>query len=164
MTKRPLSDAWLVLAEILGIEMARKAAEIFRRHLDPAQSPWVTPDGIVTSQISASDLAIFSTILELANEAFGRIDVRPPDQRGADYLVGLLCVADCSEDICLRDLLDGFIQEPGKQPNQDPPPLLQARVESRPPQKASRPPGSAPRPHRRRPSRAARSGRPRGRR
>jgi hypothetical protein len=162
MSESDFSTAWLVLAEMLGVVMSRKAAEIYRR-LDPAQLPPGPPDETESnsSQLSLRDRVVLGVILELASEAFRRPGISAPDERDAEALVGLVCLADCAEGVCLQDLLNMRIQAPADGPKQDRPLPLQTRVEARPPKKASRAPGGVRQPHRRHPSRAARRGGPR---
>jgi hypothetical protein len=167
MSKREgsLSDAGLLVAQTLGIEMSRRAAEIFRRHLDPAQLPRITPDEMVSisSQVSGPDWVTLSTILELANEAFDRSAIGASDEHDADALITLVCLAASSAGVSVGNLLYGPGLTTSNQPNRDRPPSLHARQEN-PPRKTARAPSAARRPHRRRRSRAARRGRARGQR
>lgn len=89
-----------LVAENLGLAMARRAAEILERHrrltgraatdagaggaagpaLDPAQF--------------AADEAVFSSVLDAVNECMGRFDARPASDRWCDALLQLLRLAE----------------------------------------------------------------------
>jgi hypothetical protein len=81
----------LLLAETLGLAMARRAADILDRHRDVLASAALgAPVGLDTGQLALDD-AIFTAVLDAANECLGRFDSRPPDDRWCD---ALLCVLD----------------------------------------------------------------------
>lgn len=70
----------VLLAETLGLAMARRAAEILDRHRATA-----TDD-----EQFALDNAIFTAVLDAANECLGRFDTRPADDRWCDALLQVL--------------------------------------------------------------------------
>ena len=81
----------LLLAETLGLAMARRAADILDRH-----SPSLT-DGAeagrapaVGDEQFALDNAVFTAVLDAANECLGRFDTRPADDRWCDALAQVL--------------------------------------------------------------------------
>jgi hypothetical protein len=112
-----------LLAEILGLAMARRAADILDRHraaltsdaADPAgpvaASGEVSPAGEVGAAVAyedpvaaagppdvddaqfALDNAIFTAVLDAANECLGRFDARPADERWCDALLQLIQLA-----------------------------------------------------------------------
>jgi hypothetical protein len=103
-----------LLAEILGLAMARRAADILERHRaaltsDP-DDPVSAPDGPgavgetlrtggadeqpeVDDAQFALDNAIFTAVLDAANECLGRFDARPSDERWCDALLQLIQLA-----------------------------------------------------------------------
>jgi hypothetical protein len=95
----------LVLAETLGLAMARRAAEILDRHraaLTRAASD--EPAGLRQQANTAQDAAafaaddaIFSAVLDAANECLGRFDARPADDRWCDALLQVLQLAQFAE-------------------------------------------------------------------
>lgn len=94
----------LLMAETLGLVMARRAAEILERHresltrdvrpasLDGAGSADGDADGF------ALDDAIFTAVLDATNECLGRFDSRPPADRWCDALLHLLDLARYAEE------------------------------------------------------------------
>jgi hypothetical protein len=74
------AGAHLLLAETLGLAMARRAAEILERHKSD-----LTDDGQF-----ALDNAVFTAVLDAANECLGRYDSRPADDRWCDALLQVL--------------------------------------------------------------------------
>src|ERR1700678_186368 len=100
-----------LLAEILGLAMARRAADILERHRaaltsDP-DDPVSAPDGPgavgetlrtggadeqpeVDDAQFALDNAIFTAVLDAANECLGRFDARPADDRWCDALLQII--------------------------------------------------------------------------
>jgi hypothetical protein len=86
----------LLMAETLGLAMARKAAEILDRHRDvlTRAAPEGTPAaaGLDDAQFAADD-AIFTAVLDAANECLARFDARPADERWCDALLSLLDLA-----------------------------------------------------------------------
>jgi hypothetical protein len=80
----------VLLAETLGLAMARRAAEILDRHRAAlaADGP---PGGTATDDEQfALDNAIFTAVLDAANECLGRFDTRPADDRWCDALLQVL--------------------------------------------------------------------------
>ena len=80
----------LLLAETLGLAMARRAAEILERHRA------MTDGGVATAggdEQFALDNAVFSAVLDAANECLGRFDTRPADERWCDALLQVLNLA-----------------------------------------------------------------------
>jgi hypothetical protein len=100
----------LLLAEILGLAMARRAADILDRHraalmgtpAGPAGEPGV--DGPADRPPEADDdqfaldNAIFTAVLDAANECLGRFDTRPADERWCDALLQLIQLAQVVPD------------------------------------------------------------------
>jgi hypothetical protein len=84
----------LLLAETLGLAMARRAAEILERHRaaltgGPAGSAGgAAADG--GEEQFAVDNAIFTAVLDAANECLGRFDPRPADDRWCDALLQVI--------------------------------------------------------------------------
>jgi hypothetical protein len=98
----------LLLAEILGLAMARRAADILDRHRAALMSapgggngepgapgpagPVGPPDEADDAQF-ALDNAIFTAVLDAANECLGQFDARPSDERWCDALLQLIQLA-----------------------------------------------------------------------
>src|SRR5277367_1202804 len=112
----------LLLAEILGLAMARRAADILDRHraalmgaADAAggeggegggsggsratgrTGPAGPPDEADDAQF-ALDNAIFTAVLDAANECLGQFDARPSDERWCDALLQLIQLAQVARD------------------------------------------------------------------
>jgi hypothetical protein len=100
----------LLLAEILGLAMARRAADILDRHraalmAAPAGVSRGTgragkaarPDEADDAQF-ALDNAIFTAVLDAANECLGQFDGRPSDERWCDALLQLIQLAQVARD------------------------------------------------------------------
>jgi hypothetical protein len=94
----------LLLAETLGLAMARRAADILDRHrvaltsgasADDAGATG-TEDGTAGGTVAADDAqfaadnAIFTAVLDAANECLGRFDNRPADDRWCDALLQII--------------------------------------------------------------------------
>src|SRR5579859_1175538 len=106
----------LLLAEILGLAMARRAADILDRHRAALMSAPAgesggsggsggsgsgrssgsgrngeagQPDEADDAQF-ALDNAIFTAVLDAANECLGQFDARPSDERWCDALLQLI--------------------------------------------------------------------------
>ena len=108
----------LLLAEILGLTMARRAADILDRHraaLMGAPSGPAGPAGAAGSGEAGSaggmgqpgeaddaqfalDNAIFTAVLDAANECLGQFDARPSDERWCDALLQLIQLAQVARD------------------------------------------------------------------
>jgi len=84
----------LLMAETLGLAMARRAADILDRHRNALASTasGQGPASGETGQLALDD-AIFTAVLDAANECLGRYDSRPPDDRWCDALLCLLDLA-----------------------------------------------------------------------
>jgi hypothetical protein len=103
-----------LLAEILGLAMARRAADILDRHRvaltseanDPVNAVGgvgeigaTTRTGEIAEQPEVDDAqfaldnAIFTAVLDAANECLGRFDARPADERWCDALLQLIQLA-----------------------------------------------------------------------
>jgi len=91
----------MLLAEILGLAMARRAADILDRHRAALKG---AADGAAEGQAEADDAqfaldnAIFTAVLDAANECLGRFDARPADDRWCDALFQLIQLAKHSPD------------------------------------------------------------------
>ena len=88
----------LLLAEILGLAMARRAADILDRHRAalmgaPAGGPGEAGPGAADDAQFAFDNAIFTAVLDAANECLGQFDARPSDERWCDALLQLIQLA-----------------------------------------------------------------------
>ena len=82
-----------LLAEILGLAMARRAADILDRHRAALAGG---PDSPVSGSDDAQfalDNAIFTAVLDAANECLGTFDARPADERWCDALLQLIQLA-----------------------------------------------------------------------
>jgi hypothetical protein len=105
----------LLLAEILGLAMARRAADILDRHraalmgapsaaAREAGSGEAGPAGGMGQPDEADDTqfaldnAIFTAVLDAANECLGQFDARPPDERWCDALLQLIQLAQVARD------------------------------------------------------------------
>jgi len=85
-----------LLAEILGLAMARRAADILDRHRAALTGGPIGPIGAageVDDAQFALDNAIFTAVLDAANECLGRFDARPADDRWCDALLQLIQLA-----------------------------------------------------------------------
>jgi hypothetical protein len=92
----------LLLAETLGLAMARRAADILDRHRLALTSGAAdgTVDGAADGRADgaaqaddvqfAADNAIFTAVLDAANECLGRFDARPADDRWCDALLQVI--------------------------------------------------------------------------
>jgi hypothetical protein len=95
----------LLMAETLGLAMARRAADILDRHRDALAATALGQLGDDHSSLGepgpasqdggqfALDDAIFTAVLDAANECLGRFDSRPPGDRWCDALLYLLDLA-----------------------------------------------------------------------
>jgi hypothetical protein len=80
----------VLLAETLGLAMARRAAEILERHRSGLAGDGLTRDGLAGDDQFALDNAIFTAVLDAANECLGQFDSRPADDRWCDALLQVL--------------------------------------------------------------------------
>jgi hypothetical protein len=94
----------LLMAERLGLVMARRAAEILDRHREslapdgrPAGLDGGSPDGGDADRFALDD-AIFTAVLDATNECLGPFDSRPPADRWCDALLHLLDLARYAEE------------------------------------------------------------------
>ncbi len=78
----------LLLAETLGLAMARRAAEILERHRAVLADDGPAAAG--DDERFALDNAVFTAVLDAANECLGRFDPRPADERWCDALLQVL--------------------------------------------------------------------------
>lgn len=85
----------LLLAEALGLAMARRAADILDRHRQKLALP--TQCGVDDAQFAADD-AIFTAVLDAAIDCIDRFGSRPPEERWCDALVHLLLLARLAPD------------------------------------------------------------------
>ena len=92
----------LLLAETLGLAMARRASDILDRHraarcwraAAPARRRPRSPDD---DDQFAFDNAIFTAVLDAANECLGRFDTRPADDRWCDALLQVINLAQLAQ-------------------------------------------------------------------
>jgi hypothetical protein len=84
----------LLLAETLGLAMARRAADILDRHRAALASGDTAQDD---DDQFASDNAVFTAVLDAANECLGRFDTRPADDRWCDALLQVINLAQLAE-------------------------------------------------------------------
>ena len=84
----------LLLAETLGLAMARRAADILDRHRAALArgGPAATAPQEDDDQF-ASDNAIFTAVLDAASECLGRFDTRSADDRWCDALLQVINLA-----------------------------------------------------------------------
>jgi hypothetical protein len=74
-----------LLAETLGLAMARRASDILERHRTAlTRGPEADDDQF------ACDNAIFTAVLDAANECLGQFDTRPADDRWCDALLHVI--------------------------------------------------------------------------
>lgn len=99
----------LLLAETLGLAMARRAADILDRHRDAVTQAALAGDpGEAQRDASAGadvaqpvldirqfalDDAVFTAVLDATNDCLSRFDSRPPAERWCDALLHLLDLA-----------------------------------------------------------------------
>jgi hypothetical protein len=90
----------LLLAETLGLAMARRAADILERHRSgpalggfPAASRAECDD----DDRFAADNAIFTAVLDAANECLGQFDGRPADDRWCDALLQIITLGQLAQ-------------------------------------------------------------------
>jgi hypothetical protein len=89
----------LLLAETIGLAMARRAADILDRHRAALASGAAAGPGnanagaVADDEQFAADNAIFTAVLDATNECLGRFDGRPADDRWCDALLQLIQLA-----------------------------------------------------------------------
>jgi hypothetical protein len=83
----------LLLAETIGLAMARRAADILDRHRAALASGAAAADAAADDEQFAADNAIFTAVLDATNECLGRFDGRPADDRWCDALFQLIQLA-----------------------------------------------------------------------
>jgi hypothetical protein len=87
-----------LLAETLGLAMARRASDILERHraaLTGGAGAAGTGQEADEDEF-ACDNAIFTAVLDAANECLGRFDARPADDRWCDALLQVIYLAQLS--------------------------------------------------------------------
>ena len=88
----------LLLAETLGLAMARRALDILDRHRAAlAGGGGDDAAGPDDDAQFAVDNAVFSAVLDAANECLGRFDARPADDRWCDALLQVINLARLAE-------------------------------------------------------------------
>jgi hypothetical protein len=94
----------LLLAETLGLAMARRAADILERHrvslggdCPGAGGAAGQPPRDEGDEQFAADNAIFTAVLDAANECLGRFDARPADERWCDALLQVIRLGQLAE-------------------------------------------------------------------
>ncbi len=89
------STQHLLLAETLGLAMARKASDILERHRASLTSGSAAAGSAHADDDDqfAVDNAIFTAVLDAANECLGRFDSRPADDRWCDALLQVIHLA-----------------------------------------------------------------------
>jgi hypothetical protein len=83
----------LLLAETLGLAMARRAADILERHRHE-----LTPATPADDPAFAADDAIFTAVLDAATDCLGSFDAGLAEDRWCDALVHLLLLARLAPD------------------------------------------------------------------
>jgi hypothetical protein len=89
----------LLLAETIGLAMARRAADILDRHraaLASGAAAGAADADTDDDEQFAADNAIFTAVLDATNECLGRFDGRPADDRWCDALFQLIQLAQLS--------------------------------------------------------------------
>jgi hypothetical protein len=85
----------LLLAETLGLAMARRASDILERHRAALTSGSAAVGFVAEDDDDqfAVDNAIFTAVLDAANECLGQFDNRPADDRWCDALLQVIHLA-----------------------------------------------------------------------
>jgi hypothetical protein len=99
------STQHLLLAETLGLAMARRASDILERHRAALAGGGTGAVGTGGGGTGAEDddaqftvdNAIFTAVLDAANECLGRFDTRPADDRWCDALLQVIHLAQLAE-------------------------------------------------------------------
>ena len=87
----------VLMAETLGLAMARRAAGILDRHRDVLARAAPGTTALDPAEFAADD-AIFTAVLDAANECLGRFDTRPAGDRWCDALLQLLQLAQSARE------------------------------------------------------------------
>lgn len=90
----------LLLAETLGLAMARRASDILERHRAALAAGEPVAGGTATEgddEQFAVDNAVFTAVLDAANECLGRFDTRPADDRWCDALLQVIHLGQLAE-------------------------------------------------------------------
>jgi hypothetical protein len=90
----------LLLAETLGLAMARRASDILDRHRAALASGGTGAAGTAPPDDDdqfAFDNAIFTAVLDAANDCLGRFDTRPADDRWCDALLQVINLAQLAQ-------------------------------------------------------------------
>jgi hypothetical protein len=82
----------VLMAETLGLAMARRAADILDRHRDVLARVAAGAAALDPAEFAVDD-AIFTAVLDAANECLGHFDPRPAADRWCDALLQLLQLA-----------------------------------------------------------------------
>ena len=88
----------LLLAETLGLAMARRASDILQRHraaLTGEDRAGLTEED--DDERFERDNAVFTAVLDAANECLGRFDTRPADDRWCDALLQVIHLSQLSD-------------------------------------------------------------------
>jgi len=116
----------LLLAETLGLAMARRASDILERHratlTNGSAASCTAKDD---DDQFAVDNAIFTAVLDAANECLGRFDSRPADDRWCDALLQVIHLAQLarlSADGLPRPGTRAFSSRPSRNPSSSSPP------------------------------------------
>jgi hypothetical protein len=91
----------LLLAETLGLAMARRAWDILEQHRAELAGGGPGAAAIPAARTSddgqfAVDNAVFTAVLDAANECLGRFDTRPADDRWCDALLQIIHLGQLS--------------------------------------------------------------------
>jgi hypothetical protein len=79
----------LLLAETLGLAMARRASDILQRHRTALTGDTAAGEDDDDERFER-DNAVFTAVLDAANECLGRFDSRPADDRWCDALLQVI--------------------------------------------------------------------------
>ncbi len=103
----------LLLAETLGLAMARRASDILERHRASLTSGSAAAGNAPEDDDDqfAVDNAIFTAVLDAANECLGRFDSRPADDRWCDALLQVIHLAQLA-----RLSSEGLTAQPARAP------------------------------------------------
>jgi hypothetical protein len=86
------------LAATLGLAMARRASEILERHRAALTGGAPGADGAaeIDDEQFALDNAVFTAVLDAANECLGQVGAQTADERWCDALLQVICLAQLS--------------------------------------------------------------------